>query len=229
MSTEVDNLILKQGAEAKLYISEYNSQKCLVKERFKKTYRLPEIDKQLTGERMKAESKAISRCQAAGILVPKVYHMNLNDRKIYMEYFDGAITAKKYINDLGISIDSDNEHLKRLGDTIGRIVGEMHANNIIHGDLTTSNILLNPKGDDCHEYDTIFIDFGLAHYGQSTEDKGVDLYVLERALLSTHSSVPNIFEIILNSYKVHNAKGAADVINKFEDVRARGRKRTMVG
>lgn len=226
MNNEADIIILKQGAEAKLYISEYNSQKCLVKERFKKTYRLPEIDKQLSGERMKAESKAISRCQAAGILVPKIYHMNLNDRKIYMEYFDRAITAKKYINDLGSDCE---EQLNRIGETIGRVVGEMHSNNIIHGDLTTSNILLNPKSDDIHDYDMIFIDFGLAHYGHSTEDKGVDLYVLERALLSTHSSVPTIFEIILKSYKLHNPKGSVDVISKFEDVRARGRKRTMVG
>lgn len=226
MTNEPETLFLKQGAEAKLYISEFNSQKCLVKERFKKNYRLPEIDKQLTNERMKAESKAISRCQAAGILVPKIYHMNLNDRKIYMEYFDRAITAKKYIIDL----DADSEgYLKQLGETIGRIVGEMHGNNIIHGDLTTSNILLNPKGENFHDYDMIFIDFGLAHYGQSTEDKGVDLYVLERALLSTHSSVPTLFEIILSSYKLHNPKGATDVIAKFEDVRARGRKRTMVG
>jgi len=223
---EVDFATLKQGAEAKLYISEFNSQKCLVKERFQKTYRHPELDKQLTRERMKAESKAVSRCQAAGILVPKIYNMNLNDRKIYMEYFDRAITVKKYINDL----DSDSdEQLQRIGETIGSIVGEMHANNIIHGDLTTSNMLLNPRNDNIHDYDMIFIDFGLAHYGQSTEDKGVDLYVLERALLSTHSSVPIIFEIILKSYKSHNSNGAVDVISKFEEVRARGRKRTMVG
>lgn len=226
MSNEADTIVLKQGAEAKLYVSDFNSQKCLVKERFKKTYRLPEIDKQLSGERMKAESKAISRCQAAGILVPKIYHMNLNDRKIYMEYFERAITAKQFINDLG---SNGGDRLNAIGETIGRIVGEMHANNIIHGDLTTSNVLLNPKDDDFHDYDTIFIDFGLAHYGHSTEDKGVDLYVLERALLSTHSFVPEFFEVILKAYKVHNTKGAVDVISKFEDVRARGRKRTMVG
>ncbi|KAJ6632760.1 EKC/KEOPS complex subunit bud32 [Pseudolycoriella hygida] len=226
MSNATDIIILKQGAEARLYISEFNSQKCLVKERFRKTYRLPEIDKQLSGERMKAESKAISRCQAAGILVPRIYNMNLNDRKIYMEYFDRAVTAKTYINDLS---PENEEQLNRIGEMIGSIVGKMHANNIIHGDLTTSNILLNPKSDDIHDYDMIFIDFGLAHYGQSTEDKGVDLYVLERALLSAHSSVPTIFDIILQSYKLHNSNGAADVISKFEDVRARGRKRTMVG
>lgn len=226
MINEADTIILKQGAEAKLYVSEFNSQKCLVKERFSKTYRHPEIDKQLTGERMKAESKAVSRCLAAGILVPKIYHMNLNERKIYMEYFERAITAKMYITELG---SGSEEQLKCIGEMIGSIVGKMHANNIIHGDLTTSNILLNPKSDNLHDYDMIFIDFGLAHYGQSTEDKGVDLYVLERALLSTHSSVPSIFEIILNSYKINNPKGAVDVISKFEEVRARGRKRTMVG
>lgn len=224
--------LLKQGAEAKLIIGEFNGQRCLIKERFQKKYRHPDLDSQLTKERMRAESKAISRCSAAGILTPKVYQMDLAERKIYMEYFEKSITAKCYINDILPAIDNvaDREAgLAELGRRIGEVVGKMHANHIIHGDLTTSNILLNPKVEDFSSYDLVMIDFGLANYGQSAEQKGVDLYVLERALLSTHSSVPTLFPIILDSYKEHNSKCWQETINKFEDVRARGRKRTMVG
>lgn len=224
--------ILKQGAEAKLYIDKFNGQQCLVKERFRKKYRHPDLDTQLTKERMRAESKSISRCAAAGILVPKIFYMDLNERKIYMEYLQQSITAKAYINELVPSF-ADAElrvmKLNQLGKQIGDIVGRMHSNNIIHGDLTTSNILVNPKTDDFSEYDVVAIDFGLANYGQSGEQKGVDLYVLERALLSTHSGVPTLFATILDAYKEANSKDWPGIIQKFEEIRARGRKRTMVG
>lgn len=224
--------VIKQGAEAKLFLGEFNGQQCLIKERFQKNYRHPDLDAQLTKERMRAESKAISRCTAAGILTPKIFHMDLNERKIYMEYLDKSITAKVYINEIVPSIESAETRetkLSELAKRIGDVVGKMHFNNIIHGDLTTSNILLNPTSDDLSTYDLIMIDFGLANYGQSGEQKGVDLYVLERALLSTHSGVPTLFGVILDAYKDANAKNWPGIIQKFEEIRARGRKRTMVG
>lgn len=227
--------ILKQGAEAKLYLGDYQGQKCLIKERFAKLYRHPELDKQLTKERMRSETKALTRCLTAGILVPRVYNMDLDTRRIYMEYFGRSRTVKQHI--LSVSNKPDEEavagQLDALGSRIGEVIGKMHANNIIHGDLTTSNMLLEPRADDDSgefaEYSLVMIDFGLAHYHTSAEDKGVDLYVLERALLSTHSAHPALFDSILVAYRLANQTGCQEVIGKFEEVRARGRKRTMVG
>lgn len=226
--------ILKQGAEAKLFLGSYKDQKCLIKERFEKKYRHPDLDTLLTKERMRAESRAISRCQTAGIKVPRVFHMDLNNRCIYMEYFENSITVKAFINDVLPTIDSEEERKKRLDkltNKIGTVIGLMHGNNIIHGDLTTSNILLEPKNNDksFDDYELVMIDFGLSNYGQSAEHKGVDLYVLERALLSTHSAIPTLFPQILDTYKKANDKNCAEVIAKFEEIRARGRKRTMIG
>lgn len=225
--------LLKQGAEGRLYIEDFNGTKCLVKERFVKLYRHPNLDRQITRQRIKAETKASGRCLTAGILAPKIIHTDLNDRKIYMEYFENSITVKEYLNKFLLSRNINGEEKNRLitdlFNRIGKIIGTMHANNIIHGDLTTSNILLNPKNEDFQEYDVIMIDFGLSHYEEGAEDKGVDLYVLERALLSTHSEIPNLFEIILSKYRELNTKEQETVIAKFEEVRARGRKRTMIG
>lgn len=229
--------IVSQGAEAKLSIGQFNGKQCLTKERFVKNYRHPDLDKHLTRERMRAESKAISRCRTAGINVPAVFHMDLDERKIYLEYFGDSITAKAYINGIAseANTSADDKRLQRLAKEIGTCIGTMHANNIIHGDLTTSNLLLNPAqtngdgdGNSFSDYQLILIDFGLSSYSQNTEQKGVDLYVLERALLSTHSSLPQLFEHILDAYK-ENAKNCQETIAKFEEVRARGRKRTMVG
>lgn len=224
-------VVLKQGAEGRLYFGEYKGQKCLVKERFIKKYRHIELDTQITRQRIKAETKACTRCHAAGIKTPTIYHMDLQERKIYMEYFEKAITVKSYIQMVVKENRSDTEQvLKSLCIEIGNIVGRMHANNIIHGDLTTSNILINPhEANNFDKFDIIFIDFGLSHYNQATEDKGVDLYVLERALLSTHSEQPYLFDNILEAYRKQCGKDESSIVAKFEEVRARGRKRTMIG
>lgn len=216
--------IIKQGAEARLYKGVFNGNSCLVKERFVKNYRLAELDKTLTKSRIKAEQKTVKRCEDAGILVPKLYNVDFNDRKIYMEYFDKAITAKEFILQCQKQADPQQQ-LDELTRRIGEVVGKFHANNIIHGDLTTSNMLIDGNDDD---YKLIFIDFGLSSYSTSHEDKGVDLYVLERALLSTHSSLPDLFESILRHYREANPS-SAETVKRFEEVRARGRKRTMVG
>lgn len=175
---------------------------------------------------MKAETKASERCLKAGILAPKVYHMDLKERKIYMEFFEKAITVKDFVNKFA---KKDMKLINELFEKIGTIIGNMHSKHIIHGDLTTSNILLNPKSEDFSDYDVVMIDFGLSHYEEGAEDKGVDLYVLERALLSTHSDLPELFDIILGNYRKVNSKEQNTVIAKFEEVRARGRKRTMIG
>ncbi|XP_017467720.1 PREDICTED: TP53-regulating kinase [Rhagoletis zephyria] len=224
--------ILKQGAEGRLYMSEFKGEKCLVKERFVKRYRHADLDAQITRQRMKAETKAATRCRNAGILVPHILYTDLNERKIYMEYFENAATAKEYIQQVVCEYQSHNAEalLRKLSTQIGSIIGRLHVNNIIHGDLTTSNILINPKVDQNDDlYDVIFVDFGLSHYNQSAEDKGVDLYVLERALLSTHSEQPYLFEYILEAYRKECGKDETMVVAKFEEVRARGRKRTMIG
>ncbi|XP_075164016.1 TP53 regulating kinase [Haematobia irritans] len=222
--------ILKQGAEGRLFLGDFKGQKCLVKERFVKKYRHHDLDTQISRQRMKAEAKAAGRCQSAGILAPKIYHMDLAERKLYMEYFDKALTAKQFIQKVVAEKDEPEEVLKTFCTRVGCLIGKIHANNIIHGDLTTSNILINPKEEDIfQDYDIIFIDFGLSHYNQGTEDKGVDLYVLERALLSTHSEQPYLFDYMLQAYRKDCGTDEQSVLAKFEEVRARGRKRTMIG
>ncbi|KAG5670394.1 hypothetical protein PVAND_000662 [Polypedilum vanderplanki] len=214
-------IVLKQGAEAKLYIGNYNGTICLVKERFVKNYRLPELDKTLSKQRIKAEQKSAKRCKDCGIKAPKIFHADFKERKVYMEYFDKAITVKDYI----IEIQKDEEQIKLICQRIGNVVGKMHENNIIHGDLTTSNMLIDKNEND---YELIMIDFGLSSYSTSNEDKGVDLYVLERALISTHSNLPQLFDEIIVHYK-ESYQASDETIKRFEEVRARGRKRTMIG
>jgi len=77
----------------------------------------------------------------------------------------------------------DVELVTRVMRLIGTSVGGLHASGVVHGDLTTSNLILREKNG---EMDVVLIDFGLGSVSTSDEDMAVDLYVLERAFASTH-------------------------------------------
>ena len=127
---------------------------------------------------------------------------------------------------------------------IGRAVGKMHAIGIVHGDLTTSNLMLRPSGSSMTasngssytnqlpgpslDGEIVLIDFGLAAQSLQDEDKAVDLYVLEKAFGSTHPTAEDLFQEVLNAYST-SYKGAQVVLKRLEDVRMRGRKRSMLG
>ena len=148
--------------------------------------------------------------------------------KIYMENIVDSITVRDYINKLRSETGSPDvtEELHHLAAKIGSTLAEMHTNDIIHGDLTTSNMLLKKPEKNLDLY---MIDFGLGYIQASAEDKGVDLYVLERALLSTHPNTEELFKVMLDNYKKKYKGKVDEIIAKFEEVRMRGRKRTMVG
>ncbi|KAL3274128.1 hypothetical protein HHI36_015542 [Cryptolaemus montrouzieri] len=225
----LDNFeLLQQGAEAKLYKGIYLGKPCFAKERFIKSYRHPDLDTFITKERMRAESRAIVRCKSVGIRTPMLYLVDYKRRIIFLEYFEEHLTLKDYIENY-----SNPKELENLAVDIGKLIGKMHSISVIHGDLTSSNILLVKKlpleGFKSENCDLVLIDFGLAHTESSAEDKGVDLYVLERALISTHSVANEIFANILKGYRENYKNGFKEVLNKFEEVRSRGRKRTMVG
>jgi len=218
--------LLRQGAEARLHLGTYLGQKALVKERFSKKYRHPDLDFRLTKDRCKAEVRALIRCKQLGIRTPKLYHADHGC--IVMEYLE-CPTARDYIREVLNHQNTVNEEqkviLEQLGTRIGTILGKLHQHHVIHGDLTTSNILVENESKLC------LIDFGLGHSEGSAEDKGVDLYVLERALLSAHPNTEFMFESILKSYKnqFEDENMCQEFIRKFEEIRLRGRKRAMVG
>lgn len=119
---------------------------------------------------------------------------------------------------------------------VGRAVGRMHSVGVVHGDLTTSNLMLRTREDGgaavqpekALEGAVTIIDFGLASQTVQDEDKAVDLYVLERAFGSTHPAAEPLFREVLRAYG-ESYRGARVVLKKLEEVRMRGRKRSMLG
>ena len=142
------------------------------------------------------------------------------------------------------SLTGWEETVTDLMGKIGRAVGRMHEVGVCHGDLTTSNMMLRPypvprpdvvtngnhEGHESNlsEGEIVLIDFGLAGQSLQDEDKAVDLYVLERAFGSTHPEAEDDFQEVLKIYG-ESYEGAKVVLKRLEEVRMRGRKRSMVG
>ncbi|KAG5836166.1 hypothetical protein ANANG_G00251680 [Anguilla anguilla] len=216
--------LLKQGAEARVYRGEFLGKPTVVKERFPKLYRHPTLDEKLTHRRTVQEVRSILRCRKAGISVPVVYFVDYTSHCIFLEDIVGSVTVRDYINS---AHTSEAKNLEVVARKIGEILAKMHDEDLVHGDLTTSNMLMK-RGPGCGEADLLLIDFGLSYISALPEDKGVDLYVLEKAFLSTHPNTEALFETLLKSYSA-SSKKSQTVIKKLDEVRLRGRKRSMVG
>ncbi|XP_028282573.1 EKC/KEOPS complex subunit TP53RK [Parambassis ranga] len=217
--------LIKQGAEARVYRAEFLGKPAIVKERFPKRYRHPALDEKLTHRRTTQEVRSILRCRKAGISVPVVYFVDYTSHCIFLEEITGSLTVSDYIASIQ---QCKEQELLRLAEQVGQILAKMHDEDVIHGDLTTSNMLLRCSTVDIHQTDLVLIDFGLSYISALPEDKGVDLYVLEKAFLSTHPNTEVLFRKLLEGYAASSKKSPA-VIKKLDEVRLRGRKRSMVG
>jgi len=211
--------LLYQGAEARVYNCTFLGKPCVLKERFTKKYRVAELDQKITQQRINQEVRTMARCRRHGIACPAVYHVDNETKSIYMEHVSGGRTVRDFIR----ASQQEDKEFNTLAPKIGAVLAAMHNCDVIHGDLTTSNMIYDQSADKL-----ILIDFGLSSVSTLAEDKGVDLYVLERAILSSHPNTENFFQLVLAEYQRSSAK-AASIISKLDEVRLRGRKRTMVG
>lgn len=180
------------------------------------------------------------KCRREGVPVPAVYALDEMQGWIALEWIEGEVVRIRVNEWLDVKKDKDEEKdlevLRGLMGRIGAAVGRLHAVGIVHGDLTTSNLMLRDDADESQkdrarrslEGEVVLIDFGLASQSSADEDRAVDLYVLERAFGSTHPRAESFFEDLLKGYGA-SYKGAKVVLKRLEDVRMRGRKKSMLG
>ena len=191
--------ILKQGAEAILY----KEDNYLVKERIKKSYRIDDIDIKLRKLRTRKEAKLLEKIENA----PKLFSVDEKNMKIKMEFINGEL-----IKDILDNINKEKRNL--IFREIGEKVAKMHDDDIIHGDLTTSNMILKDK--------VYFIDFGLGFNSDKIEDKAVDIHLLKQALESKHyKHFEESFLGFFEGYKI--SRNWKEVLKRLEKVEKRGR------
>ncbi|MFH1420473.1 MAG: KEOPS complex kinase/ATPase Bud32 [Candidatus Aenigmatarchaeota archaeon] len=200
MPHKVDDVkcgIIAQGAEAVLK----RDGDILIKDRVKKSYRIDVLDDELRKQRTKTEERIMRSAKRCGVAVPQI--LDADETTVKMEFISG-----QKLRDI---LDDNVE----LADKIGENIAKLHASNIIHGDLTTSNMIL-------HNNDVFFIDFGLAFMSTKEEDKAVDLQLLKQALTSTHERADEAWEKVLKAYADNYNQGAG-VLHRLALIEKRGR------
>jgi len=207
----VPKKILYQGAEAEIRLSSYMGRTVVQKRRIKKAYRIKEIDTQLIASRTREEAKLLAESRTYSVSVPLIYDVDLFQGIITMEYLAGD-RVKDILNLL------EEPQRKQLCQKIGESIARLHNHDIIHGDITTSNMILLQDR-------IYFIDFGLGCKNSEMEAKGVDLHVLMEAFESTHSKYSYCFQYVLEGYTKRFQGDASAVVKKIEDIVRRGRYR----
>ena len=201
--------MIKQGAEAKLFLDTQDNQKIIIKDRIKKEYRIKTIDDKVRKSRTTQEYNLLSEARRANVPTPRIFGFDKKNYKIIMEYIDG-IRIKELFN------ESDKKKIEQISFEIGKLIGKLHSAGIIHGDLTTSNMISRNEN-------IYFIDFGLGFFSKKIEDQGTDLRLLYEALKSTHFKIIDIcWKKIIEGYKKEYSK-FNEVLEKIEEIKKRTR------
>ena len=191
--------IIQQGAEAIIYKIDNK----VVKDRISKKYRYPELDNKIRKRRTKSEAKIIFKLQNI-INVPKILEDPGQGRMIHMQYIDGQ----------KLSENLESLDYKSICKQLGEILTKLHNQDIIHGDLTTSNMILKDNK-------VFLIDFGLGFHSYKIEDKAVDLHLLKQALNAKHYKIADeCIKIILENYKANKHEL---IIPRLKIIESRGR------
>ena len=204
--------LIKKGAEANLYLANWHGKEVIIKKRIQKKYRIKALDEKIRLYRTIHEAQIMHEAKKAGVATPTIFFVDEIEKAIIMEYIKG-VRVKELLDSL-----KPNQRIN-LCLEIGKIIGKLHKKGIIHGDLTTSNMIFieNKK--------IFFIDFGLSFYSFREEDRGSDLLLMKRALSSTHFKFFNkCFKSVVEGYKKEmGIKEALKTLNKVNEIEKRGR------
>lgn len=197
--------IAKRGAEAVIYLSG----KSVVKERVRKGYRLEEIDQKLRKLRTRKEARLIEAARRAGVCAPRIDSVSEIGCKITMESIEGE-RLREFFN------KATEASRKKVAQEVGRAVGLIHKAGIVHGDLTTSNMILKDGS-------VFLIDFGLGDFSRRAETQAIDLSVFREALKSTHFNYLNVlWESFIKGYRQTN-DNFNKVLDALNGIEKRGR------
>jgi len=203
---------LHRGAEADLFLSELPPWKAVVKRRVRKAYRHQELDASIRKERTIKEAAAIRDAKIAGARLPSILGLDLERSSIIMTFIQGLL-ARDIIDSMS------SAHRLSLLEELGRQVGFLHQAGIVHGDLTTSNIIVPDDGK------PFLIDFGMASKSTDREDHGSDLHLLQRSLTATHAlDGASSLRIVARGYReVVGEEMSRSSLRKAVEIARRGR------
>ena len=207
--------LINQGAEGKLYRATALEvfgiplpTDLVIKERVRKGYRIPALDQKIVLSRTLHEARLLHEAKRAGAHTPLLYYVDKQSFALVMEYVTGQRVKELLLSTPGLS--------PTLMQRIGTDVAALHCAGIIHGDLTTSNMIWRDEA-------VVFIDFGLGEFSPEIEKQAVDLHLFKQALKSTHyEQWEHYWGMFCDAYRKRSEMGEA-VIERIAEIEKRGR------
>lgn len=204
--------LLKKGAEASLYLADWQGRRVVIKERLPKKYRHVVLDEKIRGYRTAHEPQLMHEAKKAGVPTPVIFLVDMKNATITMEFIEGK-QVKQLLGNILM------KERQELCVKIGELIGKIHKHGVVHGDLTTSNMILDVESK------LFFVDFGLGEKTAELEARGVDLHLMKRALQSTHYQfAEECFRHVIKGYSaVLGEEDARKVLEKTVEIGRRGR------
>ena len=204
-------MLIKKGAEADLYLEKWHGIKAIIKKRMPKKYRIDELDTKIRQTRTVREAQLIHNARTVGIPSPIIYAIDLEKTTIIMKYIEGT-RVKDVLN------SPTFEKKQELCYQIGQLIGQLHNAGMIHGDLTTSNMIVFKNR-------IYLLDFGLGDHSIDLEERGVDLLLIKRAFQSAHYKYfKQCFAALTKGYKQEVGEEiSSEVMKRLRDIEQRGR------
>lgn len=194
--------LVKKGAEADIYLTDWYGKEAVSKMRLPKSYRHPALDAAVRRQRTIHEASIMSTAKSTGVITPSIYFVDPDRAEIIMELVKGDV-ARDVLDTL-------------LCRQIGRYAALLHRSNIVHGDLATSNFISDGNR-------LVLFDFGLSYYSERTEDKAVDVRLIKEILSSAHVSLKGAFLSFWKGYASVAGKGAGRILANVKEIEQRGR------
>ncbi|MGH9911427.1 MAG: KEOPS complex kinase/ATPase Bud32 [Nitrososphaeraceae archaeon] len=203
-------ILIKKGSEADLFLIDWYDKQAISKLRTKRSYRHPILDRELRYRRTIHEAEMLSKAKEAGIRSPYLYFLDSQRNEIIMEYIEGVNLKAVLSADLALKL--------------GECIAKLHFKNIIHGDVTTSNFILERLSRQNNTRLAI-IDFGLSFYSQRLEDMASDVRMLKEVLNSVHHELfEQAFSNFVKAYSSFSPyERGRKVLRKVDEIESRGR------
>lgn len=199
---EIESLLGK-GAEAEVYLCKFMGEPTVCKRRLKKAYRISILDSFLRRERTKKEACIMHEAKEAGVKCPLLKHVDLTRKEIYMECIEGTLLRETFDK-------LEKNERKRIVKEIGKCLAMLHEKGIVHGDCTTSNIILTNSREVC------WIDFGLSEFTKSLEEQATDLLLFKKSVQKKD------FNEFVKEY-AKNKRESKKVFERLSEIESRGR------
>jgi TP53 regulating kinase-like protein len=202
--------LVYRGAEADIFSDLWAGEKAIYKFRKPLPYRHPKLDAEIRAQRTVHEAEIIHDARSFGVNSPFLFYVSPPESLIVMQEIEGPR--------LKSLLGSSGADWAGLSTAFGEVVGRLHRGGIMHGDLTTSNVLVDDAG--IH-----LIDFGLSTHSVKVEDHAVDLRLIKETVFGAHSEIASsVMTAFTGGYASEVGEARAKAVGKkLIEIERRGR------